>query len=329
MHNQKARIAVVGSINMDIVVRCDELPLPGQTVLARESLEICGGKGANQAVAAAKAGGQVRMIGRVGDDAFSNRLLNNLNHHSVETTAIQCTNQISSGVAIVAVERSGQNSIMVVAGANGRLEPSDVNQYSQMVRESDVLLLQLEIPLNSVVESIRIAKSAKTRVVLDPAPVPHDWPALIRQIHETVNISDPIDLICPNETEASALAGLPVGNLIEAEKAARTLHAQGISNVIITLASQGALLFDGQATHHIPPFPITAVDTTAAGDAFAGALGVRWSETNCLTEAIRFANAAGAIAATRPGAQCSLPSREEIEEMLSRGTDAYASCKST
>lgn len=329
MHNQKARVAVVGSINMDIVVRCEELPQPGQTILALESKEICGGKGANQAVAAAKAGGHVRMIGRVGDDAFAIRLLNNLNQYSVETSAIHCSSQISSGVAIVAVERSGQNSIMVVAGANGRLGPDDVNQHSQMIRESDVLLLQLEIPLDSVVESIRIAKSGKTRVILDPAPVPRNWPALIRQIHEIVDIPNPIDLICPNETEAAELTGLSVDNLVEAERAARTLHAQGISNVIVTLASQGSLLFDGQATHHIPPFPITAVDTTAAGDSFAGALGVRWSETNCLTEAIRFANAAGAIAATRPGAQCSLPSREEIEEMLSRAADASPSYKNT
>jgi ribokinase len=315
MENRKARIAVVGSINMDLVVRCNHLPQPGQTILALESQEICGGKGANQAVAAARAGGQVVMIGRVGDDAFAGRLISNLNHYHVSAQAVQTTEQCSSGVAIVAVERSGQNSIMVVPGANGCLSPDDVNQCQSIITDSEGLLLQLEIPLDTVVESIRIAKTSKTRVILDPAPAPHDWQSLLRQVRNTVDIPNPIDLICPNETEAAELTGLPVGNLGEAEQAARALHAQGISNVVITLASQGSLLFDGQAAHYIPPFPITAVDTTAAGDAFAGALGVRWAETNSLTEAIRFANAAGAIAATRPGAQISLPSREEIEGM--------------
>lgn len=316
MENRKARIAVVGSINMDLVVRCNHLPQPGQTILALESLEICGGKGANQAVAASRAGGQVVMIGRVGDDAFAGRLIDNLNHYHVSTQAVQSTAQCCSGVAIVAVENSGQNSIMVVPGANGCLSPNDISQFPTTITDSDMLLLQLEIPLEAVVESVRIAKSSKTRVILDPAPAPHDWQTLFRQIQAKVDLPNPIDLICPNETEASELTGLPVGNLAEAEQAARVLYAQGISNVVITLASKGSLLFDGQKAHHIPPFPITAVDTTAAGDAFAGAMGVRWSETNNLTEAIRFANAAGAIAATRQGAQISLPSREEIERML-------------
>lgn len=316
MDNRKARIAVVGSINMDLVVRCDSLPQPGQTVLARESVEICGGKGANQAVAASRAGGDVVMIGRVGDDAFASRLIANLDQYQVSTYAVLPTQQCGSGVAIVAVEQSGQNSIMVVPGANGCLSPGDVNRFATDITGSDALLLQLETPIETVIESIRIAKLSKTRVILDPAPAPHDWQHLLRQVHEAVDAPNPIDLICPNENEATELTGLPVGDLAQAEQAARVLHAQGISNVVITLASRGALLFDGQSAHHIPPFPITAVDTTAAGDAFAGALGVRWSETNNLAEAIRFANAAGAITATGPGAQISLPSREEIEGML-------------
>lgn len=320
MEHRKARIAVVGSINMDLVIRCDLLPQPGQTVLARESVEICGGKGANQAVAASKAGGDVVIIGRVGNDAFASRLLANLNQYQVSTHAIQTTQQCSSGVAIVAVERSGQNSIMVVPGANGCLSPDDVNRFAAHIADSDILLLQLETPIETVIESIRIAKLSKTRVILDPAPAPNDWQAMLFRIHEAVDALNPIDLICPNEHEATELTGLSVGDLAQAEQAARVLHAQGISNVAITLASRGALLFDGQSVYHIPPFPIDAVDTTAAGDAFAGALGVRWSETNNLTEAIRFANAAGAIAATRPGAQISLPSREEIEGMLMAAT---------
>lgn len=316
MDQRRARLAVVGSINMDLVVRCERLPQPGETVLARESLEICGGKGANQAVAAARAGGQVSMIGRVGDDAFADKLMGNLRHYDVDARAVQATSDCGSGVAVVAVEKSGQNSILVVPGANGCLTPDDVRHFESVIAESDVLLLQLEVPLETIVESVRIATSAKTRVILDPAPAPHDWPEFLRQINAATEISDAISLICPNETEAAELTGLPVRNLEEAELAARALLASGISNVVITLASQGALLFDGREVCHVPPFAIQAVDTTAAGDAFAGALGVRWAETNSLTESLRFANAAGAIAATRPGAQISLPSREEIDAMV-------------
>jgi ribokinase len=316
MKNRRASIAVVGSINMDLVVRCDRLPQPGETVLARESQEICGGKGANQAVAAARAGGQVSMIGRVGDDAFADKLIDNLRHYEVDARAVQATTACGSGVAVVAVEKSGQNSILVVPGANGCLTPDDVRQFESVITESDVLLLQLEVPLETIVESVRIATSTKTRVILDPAPAPRDWPEFLRQINAATGISEAISLICPNETEAAELTGLLVRNLEEAELAARALYSSGISNVVITLASQGALLFDGRQVCHIPPFAIHAVDTTAAGDAFAGALGVRWAETNRLTESLRFANAAGAIAATRPGAQISLPSREEIDAMV-------------
>jgi len=313
MKDHKARIAVVGSINMDLVVQCERLPHPGQTVLASKSQESCGGKGANQAVAAARAGGEVTMIGRVGDDAYADRLLKNLQSYGVMTQSIQSTHNCGSGVAIVAVERSGQNSIMVVPGANGYLSPNDLQQSRVAITESDVLLLQLEIPVETVIEAIRIAKSGKTRVILDPAPAPTDWISLLRKIQEAVDTPTPVDVICPNETEAVELSGLPVGNLAEAELAAKAIYAQGFPIVVITLGSQGALLYDGNHARLIPSYPITPLDTTAAGDAFAGALGVKWAETYNFLEAIHFANAAGAIAATKVGAQISLPSRAEIE----------------
>jgi ribokinase len=312
---KRPHIVVVGSINLDLVVQCTKLPQPGETRLATQSSEEYGGKGANQAVGAARAGGVVSMIGRVGDDAFGKRLIDNLVQNGVDSQCVRTTNQCASGIAIVAVESSGQNSIIVVPGANGTMTADDVIEHETLIASSDIVLLQCEVPLEVVVETIRIANRSGVRVILDPAPAPA-WPGRFADPKSPYQVIPGISLICPNESEASRLTGLTIGSREQVEIAAKVLHEQGIEKVVVTLGEGGALLYDGREFHWIPPFVISPVDTTAAGDAFAGALAVRWSETDDLIEAVRFANAAGAIAATRRGAQQAMPSRKEIEELL-------------
>ncbi len=296
---------MIGSINMDLVYRCGTLPTPRQTLKAESSTERCGGKGANQAVAAARAGGQVTMIGRVGDDAFADRLVANLEEAQIQPEHVLRTGNCASGLAVIAVENSGQNSILVVPGANGRVSVDDIENARSVIESSSVILLQLEIPLDAVVASISIARSAGVRVIVDPAPAPAQWPAKLFQT----------DLLCPNEFEAAAFFGSPVQSLDQADSAARALYAQGTSNVAITLGDRGTLLFDGEQTQLVDPIPVQAVDSTAAGDAFAGALAVYWAEHDNLFDAVRFGNAAGALAASREGAQPSMAQRCEIETL--------------
>lgn len=288
---------------MDLVVRCKALPLAGQTLLAQSSSEFCGGKGANQAVAAALSGGDVSMLGAVGDDAFAPRLINNLRMHGVNCDSTIQIDGVASGLAIIAVDLSGQNSIMVVPGANSKLSKSSVQAAETLIKESDCLMIQLETPIESVLEGIRLARRYGVRVILDPAPAPSEIvPSLLQ-----------VDLICPNETEASDLTQLPITNAKEAKAAAKQLQDLGAKNVVITMGSEGAVLRQGDTTTLIPPISVDAIDTTAAGDAFAGALAVRWSQTNNLLNAVRYANAAGAIAASRAGAQNSIATQKEIE----------------
>lgn len=305
MKQTRPSIAVVGSINMDLVLRCSQLPLPGETVFAESSAEICGGKGANQAVAAARAGGDVTMVGRVGDDAFAAGLLQNLRGERINCDWIRSTAGCATGFAVVAVEQSGQNSIMVVGGANGTVCIEDVRAARTVIEQSDVVLVQLEIPLDAALCALQIARECGVRVILDPAPAPRQWPPQLLDV----------DLVCPNASEAGALVGATVDSLEAAEHAARRLHQLGARHVAITLGEDGALLFDGTTVERIGSFAVTAVDTTAAGDAFAGALAVRWAETDRLTEAVRFANAAGALAASRVGAQPSMAARREIDAL--------------
>ncbi len=291
---------------MDLVVRCANLPVPGETIIADSSSEIPGGKGANQAVASARAGGDVTMIGRVGDDAFAGRLLENLRCEKIDTGNVIRTEHCASGIAVVAVEASGENAIMVVPGSNGRVSPKDVEAAAGVIRQADLLLLQLEIPLDAVLAAIMIATAAGVRVILDPAPMPSSLPDEILSV----------DIICPNQSEASAIVGRPIESVDEARDCLSRLHDRGAKNVIITLGGDGAVVSDGVSVEWIQPWKITPVDTTAAGDAFAGALAVRLADGASLVEAARFAAAAGAIAATRVGAQPGMATRDEIEQLL-------------
>ena len=305
MNSTPPKICVVGSLNMDLVVNCPYLPQPGETITADCWSQICGGKGANQAVAAANAGGSVAMIGRVGEDEFGQQMIQNLQSSGVHPDGIQSTTDLPSGIAIIGVDASGQNSIMAVPGANGGLSQDDIAQSAELIANSDTLLLQLEVPMPTVLAAMKVARQNNTTIILDPAPAPESVPEEFFQV----------DLICPNETEAASLTNQQVTNITQAESAARALHQRGAAKVVITLGDQGSLFFDGKAPHQIAAFPTLAVDTTAAGDAFAGALAVHWHETGDLETALKFASAAGAIAASRHGAQPSLPMRAEVERL--------------
>ena len=306
MVHKLPRIAVLGSINLDLVLRCAKLPQPGETVLAGSSAETAGGKGANQAVAAARLGGQVTMIGRVGDDVFGERLLTGLSRENMDTSLVWPTAACASGMAIVAVEQSGENSIVVVPGANGKINNRDVAAAAGMIGSCDILLLQLEVPTEAVAAAIEVARTRGVRTILNPAPV-HG--PLSRELLG-------VDLICPNLHEAAAMLGRPLPSRADALPAALELNRLGPNSVVITLGSDGAVFSDGTQAEWVAPFVVNAVDTTAAGDAFAGALAVRLAEGTPLREAVKFACAAGALAATRPGAQPSLPSRIEVLKLL-------------
>lgn len=316
---QQPTITVLGSINMDLVIRCAKLPGPGQTVSALSMMEVPGGKGANQAVAAARCGGRVRMIGRVGDDGFGASMLSNLQAESIDCGSVVTTPHCESGIAIVSVEDSGENSIIVVPGANGRVGTDLVAQAESIIADSDTLLVQLETPIESVLAGIQTARQRGVKVVLDPAPAPTS--ALPAELFD-------VDLICPNESEAVSIVGKPLDSLQDAEAIARELFAMGppAENgpraVAITLGARGTMLFDGETAELIATVAVDAEDTTAAGDAFAGALAVRWSETGSLRDAIRWANLAGALAASRSGAQPSLPTRAQVQSLFSNTTES-------
>ncbi|QDT15742.1 ribokinase [Alienimonas californiensis] len=300
------RVVVLGSLNTDLVVRCAELPAPGQTVAGRSVAEFGGGKGANQAVAAALAGGDVAMVGAVGEDAASGRLVDGLVRRGVDCGAVVRRAGTRGGTAVITVDDRGQNSIVVVPGANGTVGPADVAAAEATIAAADVLLVQLEIPVDAVLAGVAAAKRAGVRVIFDPAPAVAGLPDELFAV----------DLLCPNETEAAILSGLPVKSPEDAERAADRLRERGATRVAVTLGDAGTLLCDAAGARLIPPFPVIAVDTTAAGDAFAGALAVRWAATDDLDAAVRFANAAGALAASAAGAQDSMATAADIHALM-------------
>jgi ribokinase len=300
------RITVVGSLNMDLVVRSARIPSPGETILGHEWVTVPGGKGANQAVAAARMGGQVSMVGRVGTDTFAQPLLDNLTTAKIDYAHVRRDPQSATGIALITVDDHGENSIVVVSGANMRLSPQDVDVAGQTIASSRVLLLQLESPLETVIHAAQYAHQQGVTVVLNPAPAL----ALPEHLYPLV------DIIIPNETETALLTGLPVDTPSALGNAARALLAKGVRRVILTLGSQGALIADEGGIQRVPAFQVTPVDTTAAGDAFVGAFAVAFSEGQPLEQSVRWGNAAGALATTRLGAQTSLPNRARVLALL-------------
>ena len=302
----RAKIAVVGSLNMDLVVRAPHMPVPGETVIGSDFRTIPGGKGANQAVAAARLGAQVTMIGRVGDDDFGQAQLRNLGELGIDTTHVIVDPEAPTGIALITLDASGQNSIVLAPGANMRLTREDINAAQDAILQSDVLVLQLESPLEVVAYAIDVAHAEGVKVILNPAPArPLPKETLTR-----------LDYLVPNERETALLTGIEATDINSAKKAAERLHGEGVGTVILTLGDRGAFLASAEESVHVPGYQVEVVDTTAAGDAFVGAFAVAVAQGQSLAEAVRYANAAGALAVTRLGAQPSLPTRREVEEFM-------------
>jgi ribokinase len=305
-----AHVTVVGSLNMDLVARAPRIPQPGETIIGGDFHTVPGGKGANQAVAAARLGAQVSMVGRVGRDAFANPLLDNLAAAGVDHAFVIPDPEAATGVALIVVDDTGQNSIVVASGANMRLSPADVEAAEAAIAGADALLLQLESPLESVTRAAEVARAHGVRVILNPAPA-RSLPAALLSL---------VDVLIPNESETALLTDMSVNNQAEAEAAAAALRGMGVGTVILTLGERGALLAQAGAAELVPAFEVTPVDTTAAGDAFVGGFAVALAEGQTLAEAVRWGNAAGALATTKLGAQPSQPIRQDLEALLATGS---------
>jgi ribokinase len=305
------QITVVGSLNMDFVVSVDRLPSPGETVLGADFQMIPGGKGANQACAAGRLGGSAvstRMIGRVGHDVVADHLKASLVAAGVDVGHVQVTRSQPTGVALIWVDRSGQNSIVVASGANHALLASEVQAMRSVFRGSRFALFQLESPLDTVRAALQLARSEGVQTMLDPAPAQPLQPELLQHV----------DILTPNETEASILLGLAPGTIAvaDAPALARRLREPGPRCIVLKLGEQGCFYLDGEREIHSPGFSVQVRDTTAAGDTFNAALAVALAQEYSIERALRFANAAAAISVTRMGAQASIPTREEVAAFL-------------
>ena len=303
---QRPAIVVLGSINMDLVAIAPLLPQPGQTVLGESFATLPGGKGANQAVAAARLGADVRMIGRVGDDAFGPLLLASLEASGVNVDDVTTTPGTSSGIAVILLDDQRQNYIVGIYGANMACDELEVRATDRALEGADALLLQLEIPLDVSLEAAAIARRRGVPVIHDPAP-PSPLPD---------SAYAAFDVIAPNQSEAEVLTGVTVEGVDSALEAARILRARGAPTAIVKLGEQGVVYAASTGEGHVPAFAVDAVDTVAAGDGFAGALAVALAEGRPLERAVRFAAAAGALVVTRRGAQDAMPERSEVELLL-------------
>lgn len=301
------KILVIGSLNLDMTVQVDHTPVVGETILSNKMEMNAGGKGANQACALGKLGADVIMLGAVGRDMYADIQMDSLNKAGVDTTRVIVKDDVSTGIALITVNRDGDNSIIVVSGANATLSKQDIDDNLDVIKESDIVIFQLEVPLETVCYAAEIAKKMGKMVILDPAPVPKNFPdELYRHV----------DIIKPNETELGMLTGIdnPEEHL---EKAAECLRKKGVKDVIVTLGEKGVYLDDKiSGAERIPAMKVQAVDTTAAGDSFTAALAIMLAEGKSLREAAKFANYVSAIVVTRKGAQSSIPTLEEVKRYI-------------
>lgn len=307
--NRRPQVLVIGSSNTDLIIKVARIPKPGETVLGGEFARAAGGKGANQAVAAARAGGKVTFIARVGRDANGEQALAGFAAEGIDVKRIIRDAKFPSGVALILVDQDGENSIAVASGANDRLNPADVRRAKWAFRRARILLLQLETPLPTVAAAIELAAASGVRVVLNPAPARPLPAQLLRRVY----------LLTPNQSEAELLTGVTVDGEVAAAKAAGRLLARGVQNVIITMGLHGAFVAGKDLRQMIPGFKVKAVDATGAGDVFNGTLAVALAQGQSLLEAAKFACASAAISVTRFGAQPSAPRRKEIQAMLATG----------
>jgi ribokinase len=314
LHKHPFEVVVVGSLNMDLVVRVERFPQAGETISGQSFATFLGGKGYNQALAAARAGSRVAMVGKLGQDSFGDQFIEALKESGMDNHHVTRVEGVATGIANIVVEPDGTNRIIVVPGANGTLSAAAVEAAAAVFHGAKILLLQLETPLDSAIAAARLARTAGAKVLLTPAPVPaQPLPAeLLKEV----------DILIPNEVEVFQLAGMSPGatsggELPEAAPA-RYLLEQGVQAVLVTLGGRGAAYFThGKDPHHSPGFEVEVVDTTAAGDAFTGALATALAKGESIEQAIRQANASGALATTRPGSGESLPTVQEISAFLS------------
>lgn len=299
------KIVVIGSCNTDMVISMDHLPLPGETLIGGEFFMNSGGKGANQAVAAARLGGNVSFIAKVGNDPFGKRALEQYRAEGIDVKHILTDPEQPSGVALIMVDAQGENSIAVASGANAHLTTKDLDNAKEILSRADIVLMQLETPITTVEHAANVAKRSGAKVILNPAPAQPLPESLLQNLY----------ILIANETEAEFISGTQITDMDSVARAADILCDKGVEKVVITLGSRGAFVKERGNYHQIPGLKVKAVDATAAGDTFCGALCVALAEEKNLTEAVTFANRCAAVTVTRMGAQSSLPYRSEIEEV--------------
>lgn len=302
----RPRIVALGSINMDLVAEAPALPRPGETVMGDGFAALPGGKGANQAVAAARLGADVRMVGRVGDDVFGPLLIADLEANGVDVSDVTATPGSSSGIAVILLDDARQNYIVGIYGANMACDAVQVEAARRALDGADALLLQMEIPFEVSLAAAQIARRMGVRVLFDPAP-PSAIPSSSYEF---------FDIVAPNQSEAEALTGVVVDGLDAAHEAARILRSRGARTALVKLGEGGVVYSSDEGSGHVAAFQVEAVDTVAAGDGFAGALAVALAEGRPLEPALRFASAAGALVVTRRGARDAMPHRAEVEQLL-------------
>jgi ribokinase len=307
----KAKIVVVGSSNMDLVVKSPKIPAVGETILGEDFIMTPGGKGANQAVAAAKFGAEVYFIAKLGDDIFAEQSLNNFKKEGVNTKYVVQTKEAPSGVALITVEDAGNNVIVVAPGANQMLSPEDVKKAESDIASSGALVAQLEIPLETVELAAQLANDSAVPFILDPAPAQKLGPELLKMV----------DVLTPNETEARILTGIEVtSNRDSACTAVKKLLEYGVKSVILTMGANGFLLGTDDEMEFVPAVKVNAIDATAAGDAFTGSLAVGLAQGKTLANSALFANYVAALSVTKMGAQSSMPTREAVESFMKERT---------
>jgi ribokinase len=299
------KIVVVGSCNTDMVIKTDRLPIPGETILGGTFFMNPGGKGANQAVAAARMGGKVTLISKTGNDVFGKQSVMLYNSENINTDFVFSDPNQPSGVALITVDSYGENCIVVASGANASLSPSDINKASKEIESSDLVLMQLEIPIDTVEYVAEIANKKGIKVILNPAPARALSDKLLKCLY----------IIIPNKSEAEILSGIKVTDYETARQAADIISARGVDNVVITLGAQGALIKELDQYHYVEAHKVDAVDTTAAGDSFCGTVCVGLSEGRSILDAVKLAAKAAALTVTRMGAQSSIPYRSELSSL--------------
>lgn len=295
------KICVIGSINMDLVVKVDEMPKKGQTLIGSNFKEVPGGKGANQAVAASRLGANVCMVGKVGSDGFGQNLLNQLKNNNVDTKYIQIE-EGASGVALITVDKNAENAIVVSPGANFKLAQKDIDNCIDAINESNVVVIQLETPIDTIKYALEKSKELGKFTILNPAPAVKLGDDIIKNV----------DLLTPNETELEILSGVSINNEDDILKAAQVMLEKGVKKLIVTLGSKGSLYIDKENKIFKKSYKVDAIDTTAAGDSYTGAIAVSLSQGKNVEDAIDFASKVGALCVTKEGAQTSLPTIEEV-----------------